>query len=242
MRVALCLYGQPRAIGQKWESIKSNLVDPNNCDLFFHSWYDPNNLQMNKMTPGHEARQFEPGLESSLITALDPKAYIIEQQKSFTIKDWHISEETFQACWPWATCYDRKTFENDRIFAWQSMWYSIHKSIQLKEEYSNENGFEYDCVIVMRFDVSPTSPLDVSSFDMQYFHTHDERPRDELSDWFMFSSSSNMNIAGSTYYMLNHHVKKMVEQNKITTNEGFLREQLSLFDIPVRNCKAEITF
>ena len=122
------------------------------------------------------------------------------------------------------------------------MWYSVHKSIELKEEYSNKNNFEYDCVIVMRFDVAPTSVVDVSKYDLCCFHTHDERPRGEISDWFMFSNNSNINIAGSTFYSLDHHVKNMIIENKITTNEGFLREQLSAFNIATKNSKIEITF
>ena len=242
MRTALCLYGQPREIYQKWQTIKANVVDPNNCDLFFHTWYDPSDLHMKKMTPGHESRHLSPGLENSMIQALQPKSYIMEKQRNFVLKDWEISEKTFQACWPWATCYDRKSFENDRIFAHQSMWYSIHKSVELKEEYSNQNNFEYDCVIIMRFDVSPSSPLHVANYNMELFHTHDERPRGEVSDWFMFSNNSSINIVGSTYYSLDYHMRKMTDSDKITTNEGFLREQLNLFGVPVQNSDIKITF
>lgn len=34
-----------------------------------------------------------------------------------------------------------------------SMFYSIYKCNQLKEEYAVKNGFTYDCVIRMRFDL-----------------------------------------------------------------------------------------
>jgi hypothetical protein len=240
MRTALCLFGQPREFLNNWRRIKSNVVDPNNCDVFFHAWYDPNDLSMHKLTPNHEGRCFTPGLQNALDKITCAKSSIIEKQRNFFIKPWEISEKTFEACWPWARKYGEERFRKNRIFAHQSMWYSIHKSISLKEEYAHENNFQYDCVFVMRFDVYPTEPVNASEYDLSFLQTHDNRYRDpkarrEVSDWFMFSNDSNINVVGTTYFTLDHHMKRMVEADKITTNEGYLREQLDLFSIVAHN-------
>ena len=240
MKTALCLYGQPREFLSNWGRIKSNIVDPNNCDVFFHAWYDPADLSMHKLTPNHEGRHFTPELQNALAQITEAKRFTIEKQRNFFLKPWEISEKTFEACWPWARRYGEDRFRKNRIFAHQSMWYSIHKSIGLKEEYAHENNFQYDCVFLMRFDVYPTEPVNVSEHDLNYLQTHDDRYRDpkarrEVSDWFMFSNDSNMNIVGSTYYTLDYHMKNMNMADKITTNEGYLREQLDLFGIIAHN-------
>jgi len=243
-KTALCLYGQPREVYRIWPRINSNLVVPNNCDVFFHTWYNPMDLSMKKLCPGHENRRFHDNLNINLPKITNPKKYIIEQQKTFPEKpNWKITDKTFEACWPWASVYNKETFIKDRNFAHQSMWYSIAKSISLKEEYSIENNIKYDCVILSRFDVYPRH-LNIGEYDMSILHSHgDPKPRGEVSDWFMFSSNSNMNIVSSLYNCLDFYMNNLLSQDKITVNEAFLREHLELYNIPVQiNQNIKITF
>jgi hypothetical protein len=40
VKTAICFSGQIRAIEKTWSSIKNNIIDPNNADLFLHTWHD----------------------------------------------------------------------------------------------------------------------------------------------------------------------------------------------------------
>jgi hypothetical protein len=54
--------------------------------------------------------------------------------------------------------YEPLLYTNVNIFdIVQPLWYSFHKSIQLKNEYETDNGFKYDYVIKLRPDIFPTS-------------------------------------------------------------------------------------
>ena len=244
MRTALCLYGQPRNFSANWHFINENIVKPNNADVFFHCWYDLENTHMNKMTPGHEHRHLEKQLDKTLIDVINPKNFKIEKQKNFFAKEIPVTEENIEACWPWSRSYDKKQFINDRVRAHYSMWYSINQSVQAKEIYAQENNFEYDCVILSRFDVSPKEHLIVNNFDLSRVITPNlNHPREEVCDWFLFSNSINANIIGSIFYSIDLHRNKIIQSNGIWTNEAYLRDQLKVFSIEVeKSSKFEVSF
>lgn len=244
MKIALCLYGQPRDAHNKISSIYENVIAPNECDVFFHAWYDSNNLSIDKMTPGHESRIIYPGMNKVLIDAYQPKSYEIESQRKFHHKDFKATEENIEACWPYSKSYDRDTFIRHKVFCIYSMWFSIMKSILTKDMYANEKGFVYDAVILSRFDVSPTSKIIISEYDLNNLITRSQPyPREEVSDWFMFSNDSNMNIVGSTFFNLEFLYKKIMSNNtKIWTNEAFLRDNLTMHNITVQRGNYDVTF
>jgi hypothetical protein len=243
MRVALCLYGQPRNFSSNWNFINTNIVGPNNADVFFHTWYDENNLSFNKMTPGHESRSAEGGMVETLQQRTSAKDFIIEKQIEFFRKDVYCSEENFHACWPWADIYDRGTFLRDRVFSHYSMWYSINKSLLLKELYSQRNGFTYDCVMLLRFDVSPKIMVKAESFDLnKIISGHNTLPRDEVNDWFVISNNVNSNIISSVFYAIDYHRNNIIKEGGIWTNEAYLRDQLKLYNLSVDYQDLEVTF
>lgn len=244
MKVALCLYGQPRDAHNKVSSIYENVVGPNQCDVFFHAWYDPSNLSIDKMTPGHEARIIHPGMDRFVVDAYRPKSYEIEKQRRFHHKNFEATDENIEACWSYSKNYDRDTFVRHKATCIHSMWYSIMRSITLKELYANENGFVYDAVILSRFDVSPTSKIKVSDYDLESITTRSyEYPRGEVSDWFMFSNDRNMNVIGSTFFHVESLYKRIIDsETKIWTNEAFLRDILSMNKIRVERGEFDVTF
>jgi len=244
MKIALCLYGQPRDAHNKLSSIYENVIAPNECDVFFHSWYDSNKLSIDKMTPGHESRFIQAGTNKFLIDAYQPKSYEIESQRKFHHKDFEATDENIEACWPYSKNYDRNTFIQDRVFCTYSMWFSIMKSLLIKDMYANEKGFLYDAVILSRFDVSPTSKVIVKDYDIKKLVTRSQiYPREEVSDWFIFSNDINMRIVGSTFFKLEFLYKKIMNsKTKIWTNEAFLRDNLAIHNILVQRGNFDVTF
>jgi len=245
MRIALCLYGQPRNFSNNWFFIAKNLIDGNNVDIFYHTWYDKNNLGINKLTPGHENINLENDLFEKLLILDGVKKSKIEPQLSFhSDKLIPTTEENINACWPWSVGkYDRDTFLKDRVMSNYSMWYSINQSILMKELYSQENNFEYDCVVISRFDVSPKVKLDFSIFNLNNVVSGvPGLPRNEINDWFIISNNKNSNIIGSVFYTIDYHRDKIVESGGVWTNEAYLRDQLKLFNVSVDYLDLNISF
>jgi hypothetical protein len=243
MRTALCLYGQPRNFSENWKFINENIIKPNNADVFFHTWYDESDLNFHKMTPGHELRSADYGLNSILPEKTNAKDFIIEKQLNFFYKDIYCSDENFEACWPWANIYDRKSFIKNRVFSSYSMWYSINQSVLLKELYSQKNGFTYDCVMILRFDVSPKKIVNVESLDItKIVSGYGPLPRNEINDWFIICNNNNSNIVGSIFYTIDYHRDNIISENGIWTNESYLREQLKIYNIQVDFHDLNVTF
>lgn len=244
MKTALCFYGQPRDAQIKSHQIIENVVKPNNCDIFFHSWYDSNDLSLHKMTPGHENRQLATGINSHLVDVYKPKLHQIEPQKKFYHKNFSATEENIEACWPWSRGYNQKEFIENKTKAIHSMWYSIMTVMRLKEEYSHDNNFTYDCVILSRFDVCPDRKVDVSQYDLRNIITRNyDYPRGEVSDWFLVSCNSNMNILGSIFYYIDRHYQTIKDsQEKVWTNEAFIREHIKIFNIKNTKGDFDVTF
>jgi len=236
MRTALCLYGQPRNIKENWNHIFENTVKPNNADIFLHTWFDPKDLRLHKMTPGHESKMVDPETINFCKNLPNLVSFDIEEQIEFNPKIVSTTEENIEACWPWSRVYDRDTFIRDRVKCGYSMWYSIYKSIMMKEIYSQTMGFEYDCVILSRFDVSPRKIVKINEFDLEKLNSgYQKLPRDEVNDWYMFAN----NII---FLTIDFHRNKIIEKNAIWTNEAYLRDQLKIFGIEVDYNDLQITF
>lgn len=243
MRTALCFYGQPREINNTWPLIKNFVVDPNNADVFFHAWYDSENLSMNKLTPGHEDRRFIPGLDKRLEAALLPKKSLIQKQVQFYHKNFAASEKNIDLCWPWSRIYDRESFVQDRSKVQFSMWYSILSSLMLKDLHSHENGFTYDCVVLSRFDVMPHVNFDPHKYDLNCLNFQDlNKERGEITDWFMFSSDKIMNVVASLYFALDFHYEKIKSGDDVWTSEAFLRDHMKMYGIKSLPVDLKVSF
>lgn len=244
MKVALCLYGQPRDAHIKSNDIIKNVILPNQCDVFFHAWYDSADLRLNKMTPGHESRILSQNVDQFLLDIYSPKKFILEPQRQFFHKNFEMTEDCVAAAYPWSSKYDRDSFVKDRARCTHSMWYSVMMSLTQKELYSQEKNFTYDCVILSRFDVAPTSKVEVKDYNLKKLITRNHPyPRGEISDWFMFSCNDNMNAIASNFQFLNSHYQKIANsKNTIWTNEAFLREQTAMCGIQNELGDFNVTF
>ena len=181
VRVAICLFGNlghtersgnrtPKIIGKEnlnenllnepgayhnpesgYKHLKNKIIDNYDTDVFCHCW-------------NTEA-------EDSIKKLYKPKKYLFEQQKSFDlsldkynidenerdIDKWkHLSENAkkgykyaFQTRNNW-----NRTIEVFKIQAFRtsSRWYSTKEVLRLKNEYEKENNFEYDFVLICRYD------------------------------------------------------------------------------------------
>ena len=243
MRIALCFYGQPRKFLNNWNYFYDNIISGNNVDVFLHSWYDSSDRGIRKMTPGFENFMLDESLDKIIPDVASPKKFIIEKQKEFLDKFVYATDENVDECWSYSKIYDRNQFIRDRVRSAYSMWYSINQSLLLKELYSQEKGFEYDCVILSRFDVSPKRKINFDELDLsKLISGYKELPRGEINDWFVITNNKNSNVLSSVFYTIDFHRDKIVENKEIWTNEAYLRDQIKLFGIDVVHKNFEITF
>jgi hypothetical protein len=243
MKTALCLYGQARDVNTNWKYLLKNIIEPNDVDVFFHTWFDESDLSINKMTPGHENRTLLNGLNILLPNLTGASDYKIDKQINFHRKDVFCSDENIEACWPWSRIYDRNKFIKDRVFANYSMWYSINQSVLLKELYAQRNEIVYDCVVISRFDVSPKISVDLKRFNLEKIISgYVNMPRREVNDWFIISNNKNSNIISSLFFCIDYHRDRIIENNGIWTNEAFLRDHLDIFGLKVETHDLQITF
>lgn len=142
MKIAVCFSGQMRTALEANESIIKFLGNQlPNIDFFFHTW----DIKSEKALFGdlrNDTNYTQQHYESlnkllKIVEIYNPKKYLVENHNDYI--------NTLQ-------------YKDNN----SSLWYSWYKSLELVKNFEKENGFEYDVVIKMRFDViyEPTMVLD----------------------------------------------------------------------------------
>tara|TARA_R110000796_G_scaffold168310_1_gene285218 strand:+ start:517 stop:1275 length:759 start_codon:yes stop_codon:yes gene_type:complete len=179
MKIAFCLYGIVGAVDGKHG--KGRDIDPR----IGHMLHDKYIFQPNKK---HDIDIFmhswSTQFEELLIDLYKPKNHIIEPQIDFKQK-------------------------NLRLNCIKSRWYSTKKSIELKTKYEQKKGFEYDFVIIYRFDCGFTNSLVFEKFNSNNFYVSHRDDCTEIHcrcgetkrfyDTWFFSNSQNMDKFSTLY-------------------------------------------
>lgn len=198
MRVALCIIGQPRHFEETFPSIFKNIIKPNNADVFFHCWYDPEEAGEEIKNGGlcyYKNRKkgfiMPKGLDKNLVELYKPKKYIIEKQRFLKI-------------------------ESDKMKGVDcttglSMYYSIMKSHDLVREYENENNFRYDFIIKIRYDMYCEEPLIMKKYNPKVMNNphfpNKQHLTNHIDDRIWFSSSENMYKVSRGYLEVENYVE-----------------------------------
>jgi hypothetical protein len=155
--IAVCLSGQSRT----WRAAKENIInyfdvkinkDKNckvNVDYFIHTW-DTNSYR-NKTQPRWEnvdCKIDNPNEESEIKFAFKPKLMEYE------------------------------TYNSDAFLeAWEGMFYSFMKSVELKRRYELMKDMTYDMVIKTRFDINfPQEGVNKFGLPINKFYVHSLKP------------------------------------------------------------------
>jgi len=201
MRTAICLYGLVGGKSGKdgsgedipfekcYASYKKHIIDINNADVFIHSWSQH--------------------LEDDITDLYKPKLYQFQKQKMFE------KEIDMPARITKVPPENRKSYR----FRSLSRWYSVKQVLKLKSEYEYKNGFQYDCVMITRFDTLFFVDLDFNNYKLEYLYAphwnspqnspynpgkkadrinRSERTNAFLDMWF-FSNSTIMDVFAKIY-------------------------------------------
>ena len=191
MRIAICLSGQVRTAVENHLNIKQFLGELYKyCDFFMHCWDDCtyktyNTSNVCKSPIKEDVSKFNKIRELYL-----PKYMQIDSpDNSF---GYTISNE----------------------YRLEPLWYSFLKSVQYKERYEVENGFEYDYVIKLRYDILIKLKDDITTIvdeiqkienNIFYINNYHQSPEQTIKDRLAYdvifiSKSKEMNIASNYFW------------------------------------------
>jgi hypothetical protein len=213
MKVALCLHGYYNSSGgstsgdRGFDYITKNILLGNNVDVFIHSWDIP--------------------AKEKILQLYKPISSVFEEQKDFKKELSNIDTGWFEEG------FDRSTtMYNNSIFQSLSFLYSRKAAVQLKKKYEQDNQFEYDCVVLGRFDLGNRGKehpqlyyatdidfnlnADLSKLHMKYWNQFNWG----IADHWFYSNSKTMDDVGNLFDKLESYYQKDSDYVKAVT-EGW---------------------
>lgn len=156
MKNAICLHGISSGLSEKAlnsnvdmlnviNNLKENLIIPNECDVFIHTWRHQGVNELLSLYKPNDAC-----VEDSILFY---KNNLIDHVK-------HLRRKYLFGL-------NHKNRKNDIM----SRWYSLKKSVNLATKYSHKHGFVYDKVFVTRFDLMLKKKIDMDDFISESFYT-----------------------------------------------------------------------
>jgi hypothetical protein len=180
MKIAVCLSGQPRSFEYVVPSILSYFSGSSyEVDYFCHVWnYNTWKLKTSTILWTGD-ELIETELLQSHINMLNPKVVLIEKRSDLPIDS-----------------------------GWNSLFYGIMISNNLKKQYEVCNNFRYDIVVRTRYDMiyPPNKKFSSNTIDdrMRLFVNHATRMPSEynkinVSDVFFYGTSGVMDVVSDSY-------------------------------------------
>ena len=248
MKIALCLYGHTginklaslrmdgditkesqgasTALDRPFSGFTNSLLSKYDTDVFIHTW-------------SHEKKD-------TIEKFYNPKKAIYEEQIDFPVNleefgligddytKWKVSDDAKKGYK--ILIDDRPSWEhlmkelNREAYRAQSRWYSTKKAIDLKRQYELENKFEYDYVVVARFDCLFFAQFQFEGLPDEGFFASKRKGRVDLDealfDFYFMTDSKTMDKFGTLYdhvkeycirptFACREHLKKHIGDEKL---------------------------
>ena len=225
-RVAVCISGQPRSVEQGFEFINKHVIQPNQADVFIHTW-QPTATEafINPVNGSEVGDAVGAGITNTILDLYKPHGVIFDVQFPFDEKD-----------------YNDRAYPGMKASWILSMWYSVQMANWLKCNAEDEFGPKYDAVFRMRFDWALTDDQVVENTASNVVTVPSDCAHGAgINDQFAVGSSKNMDIYSSVYdhieeyyrhdnqpfcneILLKHHLTKQgVEINRMSMGYGLIR-------------------
>lgn len=226
MRVALCISGQMRGYLKAYPSVKKNIIDVFNPDVFIHTWDHigmSNNLHRRALP--HPMTHY---LSKKLIN--DPSYFLsLFTHFSAQINSQSIVKETdLRKLYNPKACVVEKSppsEEYDDFFGFavpsqmskkqpRTMWsrnlfYKIFKCNELKKDFEKQNNFKYDLVIRLRPDLSIGEVISPQiDKDTLYYRYRTINISYQIADQYFYADSHTMDKVCDTY----NHIEDLWKQ------------------------------
>jgi len=219
MRVALCISGQMRFLEKGFQKLKDNLILPNNCDVFIHSWFDDSMIGENYSSRwDYKVNQ---NITTDAINLYNPKLYKFEPPIDFNDKVDKYDEERVLGVYP-------------RIIKTShSMFYSIMKCNDLKLKYEQYNNFKYDCVVRARFDYNLNTKIDVSKLDLNNIYVNNGCTHEKLcvNDHIAISNSDNIDYYSDVFNNIDNIYNEGSRYNPEVILGRYIHKKLNVVEV-----------
>ena len=171
MKCAVCFSGQFRSLELSLDNIIENLIIPNNCDIFIHSFL---NYDCKKYT----------------------NYYNLTDDTNYGSWNEYTVDEVLKKLKPKKIKLDVEMFK----FNTKNMYYSIQQSNNLKKEYEIENNFIYSYVVRIRYDAIFTKKINLENYNSFFLNIRNRAGGcGELNESFAISNSEIMNNVCDLY-------------------------------------------
>lgn len=214
MKIALCLYGQPRFINEVAPYIIKNLCEGYDVDVFFHFWFDED-LQTKPYKYGGggewEKQRISSTAVDDAVKLYSPKLYKVEKSKSF--KDSTVKTDYFYypngELVPWSKHWKEEQEPNyiSRIINNNiSYLYTVNQVNLLRKEYEYKNNFKYDWIVKCRTDSVVQHKIRYEDYDPSVVNYSGwlNQPDGMINDWLNFGGSRAMDPFMSAFSFLDH--------------------------------------
>lgn len=185
MRIAFCLYGQPRDYKKGYETIKNFISKQENIfiDFFYHTWIlEPTDVYI--VSPWRNIDSKTLVYQDKVVDDLNKFYHPLRYHTEKAIKkfDRTLYENTLAFK---NTHNDQKLTNIDNIL---SQMYSRTKVRNLLNEYIETTGTSYQCVIMSRFDYDKDVSIILNNIDLSKVHiSYQCYPRAIIPDNFIIS-------------------------------------------------------
>ena len=216
MRVAICLRGICYGKTLNWkgrstltdykkgfQNIIKNIVKNNpqiQFDFFLHGWV------------------YDKSIINNIINDYKPLAYILEDQILFN--QYHNLENYKEILVERFKAYPKIDLPSDVSINYRnyfqniySVSYSTKKTIELFENYSQQNSIQYDFVICSRFDIQLTKPININNLKKDKFYLLSHRSNSPVfyEDNFHISTPNKISVLKKMHDDLNNIYQKSSE-------------------------------
>lgn len=141
LKTALCISGHLRTFEDNFKSVKDNILDLTDCDIFIHTW---DNMGLSYRFTDANLHSIETKRIIDKIKQLyNPKKMIIEKTRHFLV----------------TPIMQQRLVDHRDVQGILSMFYKIEACNKLKSQYEIDNNFKYDCVIRFRGDLRVETPF-----------------------------------------------------------------------------------
>lgn len=211
MKICLLISGLPRYVEKSYPNILKSLIEPNDPDIFIHTWND-----------------LDSTLNYPIIDFYKPKAIKSENQKTWINSNMNLDRMMASH----ARSYARDKF----VEMLYSSWYSIQQSNLLKEQYRLENNISYDFAIRARFDIHYSKAVVCKNYDSNILHISNKwLPDKEMTDdRFAFGSNRLINSYCSGFNLLDFVHEMRHKKDGIFCGETLVYEMCRMFGMESR--------
>jgi hypothetical protein len=230
MRSALCLYGHFRTFTACWPSLCENLITPNKIsDVFMMAWADsmgffqhPESSKDPKSHRGYDTNSPVPA--SDYITDVCKKL----QPHSVELPLFSAYEKKFESVLHDLNNWHHPSLHHRPKGTLGQVWGRCN-SIRLKREYEEQNRIKFDYVVVTRYDIAYSQPINLEQFSRDCMITDGMYGSDVISDAWCSGPSNLIDLWGRQFA----DISNLVENHSMNLGpHEWLMSHFNLHRIP----------